>query len=636
MAIKVKTKKAEPEAVKTTKLTMIAAAQPAAMASNALMVEDEFNPFYMTGANSNSGHLLRPPYDPRQLERLTQENNAIGACIDAMIVNIDGTGFKIEKEDAKSTDVDEEEDPKAKALEDFFKEPFPGVSFMTMRRELRRDMERIGFGFLEVMRNVTGDIVFIRNVPARTIRMVKLDGAVPVKKKVMRNGVEMEFDVMVRERRFVQLMAGQLLYFREFGSSRDCNKNTGDWAGKDKPVNANDRATELMYFQVGSDPNSPYGVPRWEGAIPSLLGSRSSEENNLTYLQSGGLPPALVIVQGGVMAGETRQALERQFSPGQKNRAAILEIPSSDGSLDKPGGVKVSVERFGWEKSNDAMFQSYDDKCFEKIARQFRIAPLFVGKTDSMNFATAQVGYMVAEAQVFGPERNHFDEQISRKLLPALGGKGYVLKSKPITLKDVETQVRGLTLLAAMPGADVESLVEQTNLVTGVDVQFSQEQIDRDNEMKQQEHEANLQAALIAAKNQPAGMPGAPGQPGGPGKAPFAPKAGPAAGKPGQKPVPGRKPIPGAKPAPGGKAPVVKKTDVVQSIAQDLAERAYAAMRLSKVDELANVLDEAALLDEAENQEFRRAVATRQFLSVSADPEGLADIAGCTAAIMKG
>jgi hypothetical protein len=47
----------------TAKLTLIAAGQPAAMQSNALMVEDEFNPFYMTGTNSLAGSILRPPYE---------------------------------------------------------------------------------------------------------------------------------------------------------------------------------------------------------------------------------------------------------------------------------------------------------------------------------------------------------------------------------------------------------------------------------------------------------------------------------------------------------------------------------------------------------------------------------------------
>jgi hypothetical protein len=142
VVVKKKLAKADTEA----KLTLLAAAQPVAMASNALMVEDEFNAHYMTGTGGTSGHLLRPPYDPRVLERLTQESNSIGSCIDAMIVNIDGNGHKIEKE---NPDADEEVDPKAQALEDFFKEPFPGMSFMTMRRELRRQDR--GSGDLHVL-----------------------------------------------------------------------------------------------------------------------------------------------------------------------------------------------------------------------------------------------------------------------------------------------------------------------------------------------------------------------------------------------------------------------------------------------------------------------------------------------------
>ena len=72
MAVIKKTKAAIKKAGSEAKLTLIAAAQPAVMASNALMVEDVFNPFCMTGANSNSGQLLRPPYDPRQLEKPTR------------------------------------------------------------------------------------------------------------------------------------------------------------------------------------------------------------------------------------------------------------------------------------------------------------------------------------------------------------------------------------------------------------------------------------------------------------------------------------------------------------------------------------------------------------------------------------
>ncbi len=190
------------------RVTLLAPAAAPAMASNALQVEDEFNAFYMAGTDGAAGHVLRPPYDPRVLERLTQENNVLGACIDAMVVNVAGTGHRIERETKRADEPDEQDDPVACKLEAFFREPFPGTSFLAMRRDLERDMERVGYGALEIMRNPAGEVVFLRNTPARTIRLCKLDAPAPVAKTVSRNGAEISVNVMVRERRFVQLMAG--------------------------------------------------------------------------------------------------------------------------------------------------------------------------------------------------------------------------------------------------------------------------------------------------------------------------------------------------------------------------------------------------------------------------------------------
>jgi capsid portal protein len=443
------------------------------IAANTREIEDEFSPFYGSSLEA-SGQVLRPPYEPRVLERLTQENNVLGACIEAMVVNADGTGHSIEKENKDpDRDADERDDPVALRLAAFFNEPFPGQSFITMRRDLRRDLERLGYGFLEVMRNLEGEIVFLRSTPARTFRIVRLDAPIAATRTVMRNGVAASYEVMLRERRFCQVMGGKLLFFKEFGASRELDKQTGRWATADSPVAAPDRATELIYFQVGQDPDSPYGVPRWEGQIPSVIGSRAAEEANIAYLQSGGLPPALLIVQGGSMARDARQALEQQFAPGQKQRVAIIEVPSSEGTLDRAGAVSVTVERFGHERSGDAMFEKYDDKCFERVLRAFRFSPMFLGKSADFNFATAYASCLAAEAQVFGPERAHFDEIVTRKLLPALGGAGYVFRSKPLQLTDVSQQIAALGLAARLPGVEPQSLIDAVNRVAGLDVEFS-------------------------------------------------------------------------------------------------------------------------------------------------------------------
>ena len=80
-------------------VTLLAAAAPPAVAGNALLVEDEFTPYYNAEGGGATGHILKPPYDPRQLERMCSENNALGPCIEAMVVNVDGTGFEIERID---------------------------------------------------------------------------------------------------------------------------------------------------------------------------------------------------------------------------------------------------------------------------------------------------------------------------------------------------------------------------------------------------------------------------------------------------------------------------------------------------------------------------------------------------------
>jgi hypothetical protein len=97
------------------------------IAPRAYQLEDEFSPFYGEGGLGKAGlSLIAPPYPLATLERICQENSAIGPCIDAMETNADATGWVIEPRDEK---VDAANDPTVKLLTDFFNEVWPGVSF---------------------------------------------------------------------------------------------------------------------------------------------------------------------------------------------------------------------------------------------------------------------------------------------------------------------------------------------------------------------------------------------------------------------------------------------------------------------------------------------------------------------------
>jgi hypothetical protein len=154
-----------------------------------------------------------------------------------------------------------------------------------------------------------------------------------------------------------------------------------------------------------------------------------------------------------------------------KYRAVIVEAQSSSGSLDAAGNVKVTVERFGAERAQDAMFLKYDERTEDHVRVGFRLPPLFLGRPNDYNFATAQTAYLVAEAQVFGPERDAFDARINSTIMKELGYKTIKFQSKPITLKDMQSTLTALGVAKDL--ATRESLLETINKLTGLNLELA-------------------------------------------------------------------------------------------------------------------------------------------------------------------
>lgn len=580
-----------------------------AVGSHAYEPEDEFTQWYVGG--QANGQLLMPPYLPASLIRLCQENNTLGPCVDAMVTNCDGTGFDFEADDNKAND--HTDDSTIEALKEFFHEPWPGESFLTQRQELRRDLERTGNAYLEVLRNIAGEIVFLRRIDAKMMRIVKLDEAVPVVKKLRRRGVDVEVTVMMRERRFVQLLNGvTLVYFKEFGASRELNKRTGNWAKATEQLDAALRATEIIHFTVNIDAYTPYGVPRWVGQMPSVLGSRKAEEFNLDFFDNGGIPPALIILEGGTLVSEARKALEQKvvFGPAKdKNRIQILEVEATGGTWEKVATARVTVERFGDAGSQDSMFEKYDDKCEVRVRRSFRLPPIFVGAAQDYAFASAVASYTVAEAQVFKPERDEFDEIISMKLLPALGYEGYRMKSKPLVIEDATLKLQGIETAISTQAVDMEDVIGEINDATGTNLKYKEPPAPQTGAL-----DANgnpLPAVTQAATDQGAPAPSKLKEPGtgGSANAPQPPKV------------------------PGVNAPQKLQKSFSDGVIS-LAFEAMGDLRRRDMVSLAKDLDLARGLEPNDQQSFRKACAELQFVNPDVDLDGLAALMGRTIGVM--
>ena len=365
---------------------------------------------------------------------------------------------------------------------------------------MRGEQESIGNAYLEVMRNAKQEVVFWKPIiPAKNVRLVRLDDAVDVSKTVKRNGEDQTVVVSIRERRYVQALGKNIVWFKDFGASRDLNKKTGEWA----PIgtlNFEDRANEIIHYTNKADPFSPYGLPRWWSNAPSVIGSRRAEEFNLMFFDSGGIPPMMVIVSGGALAVEAEKALRDHFMATGPNRhaAIVLEAYGTGGDIDKPSNVKIQIERFGSERQSDSFFENYIERCDHRVQRSFRIPAQFLGMSDDFTFATALSSMMVVEAQVFASERAEFDEAINLKLMPELpNGEKYIYRSKTLSLADAEKQLAGLGLIKTL--LPPKTLVEKVGEVVGwPDLTLSDEEVTEIEDRRQAEADAKNRGPMIS------------------------------------------------------------------------------------------------------------------------------------------
>jgi len=450
-----------------TNVTAIIKAE-AQITSNALDIEDSF-------LNNYTSQVIQPEISPDIYASLVEQNNSLNQCISAMEVNIDGTGFDVVRTDREEiSDADEEA---VNLINEFLMEVSPTTSFVTLRRQLRRQLEITGYGCIEVIRNPKDEIVFLRTLESKTIRLMKLADPVTALRSLIRGGVELKIQTVARERRFVQLVARKKIYFKEFGSNRDLAKANGTFVATGQRLPFEERASEIIYMTVHRSAVSPYGVPRWLNQLPSVIGSRSAEELNLEYFAAGGIPPLMVFISGGAMAQAARKQLEGLLAGKARNKlkGIVADIQSTSGTIDKGGGVRVDVESFGSDRQQDSMFEHYDVRCEQRVRASFRLPPLFVGKADDYSYASVFASYTLAEAQVFQPERMEFDEAFNNTVMKEMTKGVYRLKSKPLTVADAETNLKALQ--TAMNGGAItkKDLVENLNLVGSVNLKDLEE-----------------------------------------------------------------------------------------------------------------------------------------------------------------
>ena len=435
-------------------------------------------PFSYTGA-------IQPPYDLKILLCWVEDSHVLRPNIDAYANNIDGFGHRIEPAiDLRAEGADEdvadavfahrllsagdEADPlegeeleaevqrvrKAARVEKARAEAFfencayePGQSFAELRRETRRNLESCGNAFWEVLRNRRGEPARFKLVPPHLCQLMPLDPDFSWVEDWERTSrihrIRTPIPKRCRRMIYIEENTTREIYLKEFGDLRVMSSQTGIYYDglqamrREEPDST--PANEYIHFKIDA-PDTPYGIPRWIGSLPDVMGLYKASKVNLLFFDNKSIPPLAVLVSGGVLADGAEEKLRNYVEEnirGVDNFHNILLIEAeSDGKSGT--AMRVELKPLTDAIQKDALFLDYDERGADKAGSQFRLPRLLRGDTRDFNRATSEAAIRLAEDQVFAPEREDFDFFVNHRIMPAIGCSFYLFRSLTPVTRDPE------------------------------------------------------------------------------------------------------------------------------------------------------------------------------------------------------
>ncbi len=345
------------------------------------------------------------------------------------------------------------------------------IAMNKLRQLLIKDKETVGEAYLEVLRESTMDSSRKENIADNSdgsievghIKRLMYTPSISIRKfSFEKEAIEVTCAEKIHDfkydiesdwrhfRKYVQIDRTNkvLKYFKEFGDPRIMSSLTGDIYVSLKDYLADghieeDIANELICIEHEHSLNS-YGVARWISNTKAVVGNSKAEEVNLDYFDNKAIPPHIFLIQGGRLAKNAAENIRGHLNSlkgtGNFHKVLILEaMPFNSGLPGQvPHKTQIEVKSLIDKQQQDALFLKYLEYNDKKIASNFRIPGILLGKSEEYTRATAKEALRFFEEMVAQPERQEFDDFINAEIMPELGVRYVKFKSKSADTSDLD------------------------------------------------------------------------------------------------------------------------------------------------------------------------------------------------------
>lgn len=396
----------------------------------------------------NSSEWISQPVIMQGFRELVRESTILPQCIRSYRNNIAGFGLSVEYRE----DYDEET-PEMKAEYDRMERIIRLLNFDTDVTEIFENLvesrETYGIGYLEVIRDMNGDVAQIEYIEDTVSITMTRPQAEYIEVPYFFKG-----ELITRKKRFRkfrQQVGGKTVYFREFGDPRIMDKRSGEYVKEGETLELAYQANEILAVKNGAE---SYGGVRWEGQILTVDGCRSAEKLNNNYFRKGRHTPLAILINGGTLTEKSYEELQYYMNDieGESGQHAFLLLETENievaPNLTEEQKPKIELKDLAGILQKDELFQNYLDNGRKKTQSAFLLPDLYTGYTTDFNRSTAQTAMEVTEKQVFQPERKRLAWIINNRLLNGYGFRYCQVKfnAPDITNPDDIAKVLGIAV----------------------------------------------------------------------------------------------------------------------------------------------------------------------------------------------
>ncbi|MDD3029775.1 MAG: phage portal protein [Alphaproteobacteria bacterium] len=399
---------------------------------------------------STAGDWIEPPFSFDGLDVLYSHSTILPQCINAYKGNIVGFGIGIDYTD----DSDQEESPEMIEEYNRVQRILDLLSYdcetKDMFGKIVETREKYGIAFVEVIRNLAGEVAQIENIrrPGTVRQTIELDPYLEVP-------YYYKGEMQIRRkkfRKFKQTVGGRTVYFKEFGDPRIMDKRTGRYV---EVLELDFQANEIIDFPIG---DQPYGMVRWIGQMLGIDGAAKAERLNNNYFENGRHTPMMIMIQGGTLSEKSFDNLKTYMNEikGERGQHAFMvletELTDAKTQFDDVKPPTVTIKDLSPMLQKDELFQGYLDNVRKKVQSSFLLPDLYVGYTTDFNRATAQTAMEITEKQVFIPMRREMAWVINRKLLGDYQFKFVEIKFRGPDITNPDDQAKLLNVIERAGG----------------------------------------------------------------------------------------------------------------------------------------------------------------------------------------